>query len=306
MRKVHEVLPHDANEPLHTAIAALVETAVFNIVSLLILRKNAPYLHSMLRHLIDKNILDPKKLQPEERSQLGQNILQVGLQMRKDPAFARQKQLFGKILAYAGELLQAGNLEDQKSFKLALIASFNRGIMHLEEKEFGKAQKVFEECLALFDKYFPEPNSDLFNVLFNIGASLNGLGKPNEAEFFFAKIVKMAPDSENTKTKAIKALARNYFRQGEHAKCRGVLRDWVKRAFSEPPLPEKFHKYLTMYFLCCQKLKVDDFEEQMRVFEREFADNNEQQHYRGIFQAMNRPNLNSRTYAENECALEKI
>ena len=328
VRAVHEALPPrmdlpgfeadqqrnesvDAESPgLSEALRAVVETAVHNVSFLLSLRRNFDFLEQLFELVIDRGVINPSLLSGSSRAQLGQHALQTALNLRRQPHFASKRALFAKLLDFASGLLRSADPSDQKSIKLALLALFNRGVLHLEGGEFAPAEKVFADCLGLHRSAFPGPHPSLAEVLFNIGLTLNAQGKPQYAIFYLQKAEELAIPESALALKAAAKLGKLYFKKGDTTSCRKVMREWLRKAMKQRPKPKGVFKNLSMYFLCCPRGATEEFDETLRGVEGQSPQADSLSKialaYRGIFQGLARVSHAPRDYAEIEKHLERL
>lgn len=222
LSSLQELLPADASPLLQKSVGAVVETALFNILSLLLMRRDSELQLVVVRQVVDKKCLNIDRYSAEEATNLGQNLLQIALKMQKGEDAGLGTEQFRGAIQLARALLARGDLRDPKTFKMILVCYFNQAIFHIEQAEFPAAQKLFEECLQIYENNSQTPNSDLFVMLFNIGQSLVAADKSEQAEFYFEKINKLAPESEPLREQSLKILAKQFFRKGDYQRCKAV------------------------------------------------------------------------------------
>lgn len=212
--------------------------------------------------------------------------------------------------------------ETEETRKLDLLLTFNQGVYHLEKEDFFKSKTLFDKCLEKYPQLMGKSDHKFFRILYNIGLSLYNLKKFEEALHFFEKIyrhlvdknmdqlkdrfdqeqsnqnppVPLRPEESDLYQRVIKILAKIYFRLGQYDDCHLVLHSYINSVVAQGSLPEGFFKYLTMYYLCCQRIKTADFhglfDKVLRMSESpEDSQFSECQHYFNLFFHMNKVSL---------------
>jgi tetratricopeptide (TPR) repeat protein len=213
--------------------------------------------------------------------------------------------------------------ETEETQKLDLLLTFNQGVYHLEKEDFFKSKTLFDKCLEKYPQLMGKSDHKFFRILYNIGLSLYNLKKFQEALHFFEKIYRqlvnkhmdnlknqlektpekdsdphsqMRPEESDLFLRVIKILAKIYYRLGQYDDCHSVLNSYINSILEKDSLPPGFFKYLTMYYLCCQRIKSADFHNLFdKVLQKtkspESSQFSECQHYFNLFFHMNKVSL---------------
>ena len=189
--------------------------------------------------------------------------------------------------------------ETEETNKLDLLLTFNQGVYHLEKEDFFKSKTLFDKCLEKYPQLMGKSDHKFFRILYNIGLSLYNLKKFEEALHFFEKVYRqlinknmndlkskiedqnqknysptyedsfenqnllnrnlLRPEESDLFQRVIKILAKIYYRLGQYEDCHSVLHSYINSVLEKDTLPPGFFKYLTMFYLCCQRIKSSDF-----------------------------------------------
>ena len=228
------------------------------------------------------------------------------------------------LLKYGKTLLKRiPNTEETD--KLDLLLTFNQGVYHLEKEDFFKSKTLFDKCLEKYPQLMGSSDHQFFRILYNIGLSLYNLKKFQEALHFFEKIYRQliqknmdllknqlegeqrhtaSPQETDLFLRVIKILAKIYYRLGHYEDCHSVLHSYINSILEKGELPPGFFKYLTMYYLCCQRVKTADFH---LLFDKVLKVTNapekpthpECQHYFSLFFNMNQISLEEQDCPEH-------
>lgn len=285
----------------------LLEHLTLNILTFANDRQNYNLMNYVLNEVVGKNLLNfVDNMNEEERVKLGDFFVVFCNYLKKLNNYGGFKANFIKYLDYAKEIIKNCDL-NTKNLKTNLLILFNRGIFHLQEQNYEKAQKLFDKCLEVYYAFFNEPDKDLYAILYSIGYNLYRQKKFSHSVYFFNKMLDLNCQDPLLKEKATKYLGKVYYRLGEFAKAQEILEPFVAKHF-EGKSVINYYRYLTIYYLALSKLKSEEFDAYLEKLQEEAAQsrNIEAIAYVAVFQGINNLMRNHHNYKENDKYLQMV
>ena len=285
----------------------LLEHLTLNVLTFANDRHNYNLMNYVLNEVVGKDLLNVvDNMNEEERVKLGDYIVVFCNYLKKLNNYGGFKANFIKYLDFAKEIIKNCDL-NTKNLKTNLLILFNRGIFHLQEQNYEKAQKLFDKCLEVYYAFFNEPDKDLYAILYSIGYNLYRQKKFNHSIYFFNKMLDLNCQDPLLKEKATKYLGKVYYRLGEFAKTQEILQPFIAKHFDGKSVIN-YYRYLTVYYLAVGKLKSEEFDAYLEKLQEEAAQtsNVETSAYVAAFQAINNLMKNHHNYKENDKYLQMV
>jgi hypothetical protein len=285
----------------------LLEHLTLNILTFANDRQNYNLMNYVLNEVVGKSLLNfVDNMNEEERVKLCDFFVIFCNYLKKLNNYGGFKANFIKYLDYAKEIIKNCDL-NTKNLKTNLLIIFNRGIFHLQEQNYEKAQKLFDKCLEVYYAFFNEPDKDLYAILYSIGYNLYRQKKFSHSIYFFNKMLDLNCQDPLLKEKATKYLGKVYYRIGEFAKAQEILQPFIATHF-EGKSVINYYRYLSIYYLALSKLKSEEFDAYMEKLQEEAGQsrNIEAIAYVAAFQGINNLMRNHHNYKENDKYLQMV